>query len=701
MLTHRRRVTKKGLLLAAGSRRVPECLPIEVRALAPTSTSESPRLSRALLAALPLAVALSALGEVVSVLRQVPRVEAGLAFGVVGQVGQAMALRGWPLFALILAQAAVLASAEAVPSRRKAAAAVVMILALGQGVFAHHLLTVDTHMGPFVIFWVLMLGFGGLLGLVLGGCEVRPSPRVRLGFGLFFTIAAPIIWAIHYILVPDVYLPAESFVMITLSCLALGLALLAKTARLRRGIAVAGGVGVLLLAVSALVPSTLEARSSSYLFSALCRARVAGDAVAAEGDALWPRSPRPRSLEPDPSAVARFAEHNGLPALPEEFALGDYDVVLMISEALRYPDTSLADPALETMPNLAAFAEDALSFSEASSPSVATFPSTSAVLSMTTLSFAEVEILPHFTTGRLREEALTAPEAMSASGYATFWAGHNGGVAFTSYMLGLDQGFADVHHFVMGDSGTDDHDVVAASIGEIRRHREANDRFFGMVFFQAPHSPYRVHDESRPSATARDRYRQELRFVDERMGEVFAEIDRGDGADRTVVIVIGDHGEAFGEHRVAYHSSNVHREQAHIPMVVRIPGVPAARLDAPTSSSFVLPWLLLAGPPPAREAAEAALRVGHGPLFRETEGAVLVELLGHRHLRTALRYPTHTVLYDFLGDTMRIYDTAADPDEQHDLAPLDPELRRRFRPRVDAYRRARFAGERFAFIDGL
>jgi arylsulfatase A-like enzyme len=152
---------------------------------------------------------------------------------------------------------------------------------------------------------------------------------------------------------------------------------------------------------------------------------------------------------------------------------------------------------------------------------------------------------------------------------------------------------------------------------------------------------------------------------------------------------------------VKYHSSNVHREQAHIPMVVRVPGVAPSVIDANTSSSYVFAWLLLHGPPPARAAAERAIREELAPLFRETEGAVLVELIGHRHLQTALRYPDYTVLYDLLGDAYRIYDKRTDPDEHYDLAPLRADLTERFRPRLDAYRRARFAGQRFVFIDAL
>jgi arylsulfatase A-like enzyme len=656
----------------------------------------SVRLSRALLATLPLAIALTSVGEVVSVLRQVPGIDASLFVGVTGEVARAMVVRAWPTALLILASAGVLATAEPRATHRRALAFVVVTLSLANGLFAHHLLTVDTHMGPFVTFWVLMLGLGGLCGLVLALPLLRELPRVRLASGVFLTVIGPIIWAIHYDWLPDVYLPAEAFVIVTLTCLAVGLPLCLRTAKAERAVLVTGSVVCLAVAICAIVPGSREARSAGYLGSAIVRARIAADAVAAERDALWPTVSRPRSLGPEPDGLALFQRHSGLPPLPDTLSLGEHDILLVVSEALRYPETSLADPSLETMPHLAAFAEGAFSFSEASSPSVATFPSMSSVLSMTTLSFAEIEILPHFPTGRLRSRAHTVQEVLRESGYATFWAGHNGGRAFTTYMLGLQSGFDETHLFVMRDPHPDDTDIADAAITEIRRHRDANERYFGMVFFQAPHDPYRVHEPDRPSSTARDRYRQELRFVDRQMARVLAEV-----SDDTIVIVMGDHGEAFREHRVKYHSSNVHREQAHIPMVVRVPGVAPSVIDANTSSSYVFAWLLLHGPPPARAAAERAIREELAPLFRETEGAVLVELIGHRHLQTALRYPDYTVLYDLLGDAYRIYDKRTDPDEHYDLAPLRADLTERFRPRLDAYRRARFAGQRFVFIDAL
>jgi membrane-anchored protein YejM (alkaline phosphatase superfamily) len=59
-----------------------------------------------------------------------------------------------------------------------------------------------------------------------------------------------------------------------------------------------------------------------------------------------------------------------------------------------------------------------------------------------------------------------------------------------------------------------------------------------------------------------------------------------------LVIVTGDHGEAFGEHGRIGHTSDVSEAQIHVPMVILDPALPPSRQTAVTSHVDVLPTLL-------------------------------------------------------------------------------------------------------------
>jgi hypothetical protein len=82
----------------------------------------------------------------------------------------------------------------------------------------------------------------------------------------------------------------------------------------------------------------------------------------------------------------------------------------------------------------------------------------------------------------------------------------------------------------------------------------------------------------------RGRYRGEIRFVDEQLALLFAELARRGLLDRTLVIVTGDHGEEFGEHRWFGHGSQLYEESIHVPLLLHGPGVPSGRVDAPVES---------------------------------------------------------------------------------------------------------------------
>jgi arylsulfatase A-like enzyme len=151
-------------------------------------------------------------------------------------------------------------------------------------------------------------------------------------------------------------------------------------------------------------------------------------------------------------------------------------------------------------------------------------------------------------------------------------------------------------------SGIGRYYLMAPEVNRLALHwlRDRKDRrFFLFLNYMDAHAPYLPVGRYRdlfPAAGARQRrgrkaagaggqamqpiehdaivdaYDAEIRYLDDHLGELFATL-RGWGLlDNTVVVVVGDHGESFGEHGEFEHATGLHEPQLRVPLIVRAPG---------------------------------------------------------------------------------------------------------------------------------
>jgi arylsulfatase A-like enzyme len=121
-----------------------------------------------------------------------------------------------------------------------------------------------------------------------------------------------------------------------------------------------------------------------------------------------------------------------------------------------------------------------------------------------------------------------------------------------------------------------------------------------------PPPPYdRVLDVLPPGAPQPEKlrlaYEQEVRYGDDQIRAFLEGLDATGLADRTLVVVTGDHGEQLGEHGGFEHTYAVYDEVARVPLVMRLPGaIPAGlRIAEPVSLADVVPTIVdLVGLPP-------------------------------------------------------------------------------------------------------
>ncbi len=140
-----------------------------------------------------------------------------------------------------------------------------------------------------------------------------------------------------------------------------------------------------------------------------------------------------------------------------------------------------------------------------------------------------------------------------------------------------------------GDAGTDG--GVAA---EDKPHR-----FFAWFHFFDPHAQYVPHEGSPDfsggkGAFAQQRalYDQEVWFTDKHIGRVLDYIASQPWAEDTAIVMTADHGEAFYEHGMLFHGSEIWNELVHVPLFVYVPGAEPRRVTAKRSHIDVAPTII-------------------------------------------------------------------------------------------------------------
>ncbi|HUT78182.1 MAG TPA: LTA synthase family protein [Polyangia bacterium] len=123
--------------------------------------------------------------------------------------------------------------------------------------------------------------------------------------------------------------------------------------------------------------------------------------------------------------------------------------------------------------------------------------------------------------------------------------------------------------------------------------------FFAAVLTSATHHPYELPAwiTERTGATARhdavQRYAALVHGEDVMLAEIVRALDGDERTRDTIVVVFGDHGEAFGEHGGSQHDNIYTEEGLRVPFVIRAPGrVNPGVLREPRSLPDLAPTLL-------------------------------------------------------------------------------------------------------------
>ena len=131
----------------------------------------------------------------------------------------------------------------------------------------------------------------------------------------------------------------------------------------------------------------------------------------------------------------------------------------------------------------------------------------------------------------------------------------------------------------------------------ITRLDSAREPFLGVYWSFIPHFPFSDYGpEYRilPGDTRRQAYYNNLRTLDAQLQRVFEHLKKTGMADRTLMIIVGDHGEAFGQQpQVWGHTFGFNAEMFRVPMLIWQPKLISPEvIKYPTSHVDVTPTLL-------------------------------------------------------------------------------------------------------------
>lgn len=357
------------------------------------------------------------------------------------------------------------------------------------------------------------------------------------------------------------------------------------------------------------------------------------------------------------------------------------NVLLVVLESTGAKHLGLYGAGRDPTPNLTALSRQAIVFDRA----YVVYPESIKGLFATLCSrYPAFDTAPEVYA---RVPCAALPGILQSAGYQTalFHSGRFGYLGMRSIVDGrgfdrLEDAGA-ISGVVNSSFGVDEASAVTRILGWIDSiPRE--DPFFVTYLPIAGHHPY-ASNAPGPFDGDDDfaRYLNAIHEGDDALGRLISGLAGRGLLDRTLVVVFGDHGEAFGEHPGNFaHTLFIHEENVRVPYVIAAPGAMAGPIRVSRTASIIdtAPTILdLLGLP-----AEA----GH-------QGRSLLQPAA----RMALFYTDYSIgwlglvdgcsklLYEVDSDRSRLFDICADPGESRDRGGEFPDRVAAYRERVKAW----------------
>ena len=287
-----------------------------------------------------------------------------------------------------------------------------------------------------------------------------------------------------------------------------------------------------------------------------------------------------------------------------------YNLLLISIDTLRADHLKCYGYNRDTSPHLDQLAKEGVLFENLTSAASWTLPSH---MSMFTSLYPSVHGVQKYNCS-LGEEVPTLAQCLAKSGYAT--------AAFVTGPA-LDHRFGFNHGFQIYDDFTDskkgpwvinldtgvltwvDRSPPITDLGTQWLQKHSQEHFFLFLHYFDCHSDYippvpfdkkfdpdyngredgrNIADRAKQAnvmaqISIRDLAHMEalydggIAYTDEHVGKILQLLQELRLSEKTLVIVLSDHGKGFLEHGLLYHGNSMYEEALHVPMIMRMPGV--------------------------------------------------------------------------------------------------------------------------------
>ena len=212
-------------------------------------------------------------------------------------------------------------------------------------------------------------------------------------------------------------------------------------------------------------------------------------------------------------------------------------------------------------------------------------------------------------------------------------------------------------------------EVVDNAMPWLEQHASAP--FFAWLHFYDPHTPYQPPDPF--LSRFRDRpYAGEIAYADSQVGRVLEWLDARGLSDRTIVVIIGDHGESLNEHGEATHGLFIYEATTRVPFIVRTPyaATRGRRVPGVVRTEDVMPTILdlVGGKPPEEIEGRSLTPLLAGTATDLNLDAYSESLYARNHYGWSELRSLRSGRYKFIATTRpELYDLERDPDEARNL----------------------------------
>ena len=348
------------------------------------------------------------------------------------------------------------------------------------------------------------------------------------------------------------------------------------------------------------------------------------------------------------------------------------NVILITIDTVRADHTGPYGATSLQTPTLDALARDGIVFERAISQVPLTWPSHAVILTGT---YPFQNGVQDFTGEPLDPRFRSVAQIFKQQGYAT-------AAVVSSFVLDRSWGLA--RGFDFYDDAFSPEAFVKRDLALVdRRANESVDHalawlrknprrpFFFWLHLYDPHSPYDPPEPFRTQYKSNP-YDGEISYADNQLGRLIAWLKERQLYDRSLIVVLSDHGESLGDHGEQEHGFFVYNSTVHVPLIVKPPaasGFRRGRVSRPVETVAVAPTLLVLaglGNAAAKQFRSPAL-LGQQPAENQ-ESAYSETSYPFSSFGWSPLHAIENSRYHYIeSPEPELYDLVADPEEKHNL----------------------------------